>query len=131
MTTLIDTNVAIHLRDGDAAIKARIGALVSPPALSVVTWIELEGGINAVPAFARKRRAAVDALLDVLDILDFDSACAAAYGRIVAAAGYSRPKVIDRMIAATALVHGLTLITVNGRDFRDVPGLELNVWRVP
>jgi hypothetical protein len=33
-----------------------------------------------------------------------------------------------RMIAATALVEGLTLITVNGEDFRDVPGLEFLVW---
>jgi tRNA(fMet)-specific endonuclease VapC len=131
LTALLDTDVAIHLRDGDAAIKARIGALASPPALSVVTWVELEGGIHAVPAFARKRRAAVDALLETLEILDFDSACAAAYGRIVAAAGYSRPKVVDRMIAATALVHGLTLITANGKDFADVPGLALEVWRMP
>ena len=32
------------------------------------------------------------------------------------------------MIAATALVEGLTLITTNGDDFRDVPELELVEW---
>lgn len=32
------------------------------------------------------------------------------------------------MIAATALVHGLVLITLNGRDFTDVPDLDLEVW---
>ena len=42
------------------------------------------------------------------------------------------------MIPATALVQGLTLITTNGNDFRDVPGLELvsveycaHDWQVP
>jgi predicted nucleic acid-binding protein len=34
------------------------------------------------------------------------------------------------MIAATALVEGLTLITCNGDDFADGPGLELLVWDV-
>jgi toxin FitB len=31
----------------------------------------------------------------------------------------------DALIAATALVHGLTLRTKNDRDFRRVPGLRL------
>jgi predicted nucleic acid-binding protein len=35
------------------------------------------------------------------------------------------------MIAATALVHGPPLVTLNGRDFRDVPGLELIEWERP
>jgi predicted nucleic acid-binding protein len=52
----------------------------------------------------------------------------AAYGRIVAAAGHSRRKVVDRMIAATALANGLTLITLNGADFPDLPGLDLVAW---
>ena len=46
----------------------------------------------------------------------------------LAVAGYSRRKVLDRMIAAQALVHRATLITRNPDDFRDVPGLELLAW---
>jgi tRNA(fMet)-specific endonuclease VapC len=35
------------------------------------------------------------------------------------------------MIAATALAHDLTLITMNGKDFRDLPGLKLVEWETP
>ncbi len=83
------------------------------------------------PALAARRRAAVDILLAVLPVLPFDAACLAAYRQIVETAGFSRRKVIDRMIAATALVHHLSLITLNRRDFADVPGLDLEVWPSP
>jgi predicted nucleic acid-binding protein len=45
----------------------------------------------------------------------------------VASAGYSRRKLLDRMIAAQALVHRATLVTFNP-DFSDVPGLSSLVW---
>ena len=92
------------------------------PALSVVTLVELEGGIHAARAFRRLRRDRVDAMVREMTVLPFDESCVAAYGRIVAAAGYSRRKVVDRMIAATALTNGMGLITLNGADFQDVPG---------
>ncbi len=55
----------------------------------------------------------------------------AAYRRIIEANGYSRRKTADRMTAATALAHSLMLVTLNGRDFRDVPGLKLIQWERP
>ena len=42
--------------------------------------------------------------------------------------GYSRRKLLDRMIAAQALVHRATLVTLNEDDFRDIPGLHLESW---
>ena len=50
------------------------------------------------------------------------------YGAIVARAGYSRRKLLDRMITAQALVHRATLVTLNPDDFSDVPGLSSLVW---
>lgn len=106
----------------------RIANLDSIPAVSIVTQIELEGGVQAQRHLVEKRRAAVDALLGTLEILDFDADCASAYRRIMETVGFSRKKVIGRMIAATALAHDLSLITLNGRDFRDIPELKLEEW---
>jgi predicted nucleic acid-binding protein len=55
-------------------------------------------------------------------------AAADAYRMIVEAAGYSRRKLLDRMIAAQALVHRAKLVTQNPNDFQDVPGLGLLAW---
>lgn len=131
MPFLLDTNVAIHLRDGDEAILARYEALERRPWLSVISRVELEGGIYAKPHLVEMRKRAVDALLALLPVIDFDDEMAAAYGAIVAGAGFSRRKIIDRMIAATALVNELTLITCNPADFQDIPGLKLEVWPIP
>jgi predicted nucleic acid-binding protein len=128
---LLDTSVAILLRDSDSEADLRLKALDSLPSLSIVSQVELEGGVVAKPALAAKRRAAIDIMLAALPVLPFDAACVAAYRQIVEAAGFSRRKVIDRMIAATALVHGLRMITLNGADFADVPGLDLEVWPTP
>jgi tRNA(fMet)-specific endonuclease VapC len=35
------------------------------------------------------------------------------------------------MIASVALVHGLTLVTHNTADYRNIPGLRLDDWLTP
>jgi predicted nucleic acid-binding protein len=67
-------------------------------------------------------------MLQSLEILPFTDAAAVVYGQIVARAGYSRRKVIDRMIAAQALVSSATVVTTNPSDYRDAPGLKLIAW---
>lgn len=128
MAYLLDTNVAIHLRDGDPGVTARVAALDGAVLLSIVTRVELEGGVYREPAHAALRRARLDVMLAAIPTLAFDDAAADAYGAIVAQAGYSRRKLLDRMIAAQALVHRATLITGNENDFADVAGLQLLAW---
>ncbi len=128
MRFLIDTNVAIHLRDGDIRVGERLIELGPDHHLSIVSRVELENGVYAEPDETMLRRRALDRMLEQIETLDFGTPEIATYREIVAAIGYSRRKTTDRMIAATALVHGLTLITFNGRDFRDVPGLQIEAW---
>jgi tRNA(fMet)-specific endonuclease VapC len=128
MAFLLDTDVAIHLRDGDPAITEKVGALDDAVLMSIVTRVELEGGVYREPAHAQVRRARLDAILAAIPTVAFDDAAADAYGDIVARAGYSRRKLLDRMIAAQALVHRSTLVTINAGDYADVPGLALLAW---
>lgn len=125
---LLDTDVAIHLRDGDPAITGRIAALDGAVLLSIVTRVELEGGVYRSPEYAALRRIRLDAILEAIPTLPFDDADAHAYAGIVARAGYSRRKILDRMIAAQALVHRSTLVTLNQGDFADIPGLLTLPW---
>jgi tRNA(fMet)-specific endonuclease VapC len=125
---LIDTNVAIHLRDGDTDVANRILALDDAIFLSVVSRVELEGGVHRDASNAAVRRARLDVLLAAIPTLAFDNEAADAYAAIVAHAGYSRRKLLDRMIAAQAMVHRATLVTMNPDDFADIPALDVRVW---
>ena len=128
MAYVLDTNVAIHLRDGDQGTADRIAALDDAILISVVTRVELEGGVHRHPADALARRARLDVMLRAIPTIAFDDAAADAYGALVAGAGYSRWKLLDRMIAAQVLVHRATLVTMNPDDFADVPGLVIRGW---
>lgn len=128
MAFLLDTNVAIHFRDDDPVIAPKVAALPNPVLLSIITQVELEGGVYRDPALVSFRRRGLDVMLEDMPVLPFGAAAAEAYRRIVEATGYSRRKLLDRMIAAQALVHRATLVTCNPDDFRDVPGLDLLAW---
>jgi tRNA(fMet)-specific endonuclease VapC len=127
-SVLLDTSVAIPLRDGDLDVWALAEALTSAPYISILTAAELEGGVYSKPELSRARRQAVDALSDKLDILPFDAPELESYRSILTACGYSRAKIVDRLIAATALANGLMLATRNPKDFRNIPGLEIEEW---
>jgi tRNA(fMet)-specific endonuclease VapC len=128
MAFLLDTDVAIHLRDGDPAVTEKVSALEDAVLLSIVTRVELEGGVYRDPPYREVRRVRLDTILAAVPTLAFDDAAADAYGAIVASAGYSRRMLLDRMIAAQALVHRASLVTMNAGDYADVPGLSLLAW---
>jgi tRNA(fMet)-specific endonuclease VapC len=130
-THLLDTDVAIHWRDGNREVEDRIAGLSICPSISILTQVELEGGVVRAPELASIRRANVDAMLAAIRVLPFDYPCALAYREILAVTGWARARIFDRMIAATAIVHGLTLITMNGPDFDDIAGLKLETWPSP
>lgn len=124
----IDTNIAIALRDVDPFVRARVAALGRLPVISIVTRIELENGVNREPADTRRRRRLLDRLLETIAVEYFTPADILAYGRIVYDLAYDRRLTLDRLIAAQAISRDATLITMNGKDFRNIEGLRLEVW---
>ena len=103
--------------------------------LSVVTFAELRHGIERLPTGARRRRLD-DWLRSDLPlrfdarIVGVDGAIADEWGRLVARCEKrGRPiHAMDALIAATALVHGLTLVTRNTADFQASVSTLLNPW---
>ena len=128
MSWFIDTNVAIHFRDGDEDVFERIDALDGEVMLSIVSRVELEGGVYQIASESGARRMRLDRMLTTLPVVDFDAKSADAYRTIIETVGFSRRKVLDRMIAAQAIANRASLVTLNGDDFRDIPGLDLVEW---
>lgn len=128
MAWLLDTNIVVHLIQGDATVTARVAQLLPPIAISAISRVELENGVYRSTDRQKAKREALAIFLGSVDVLSFDNDVAERYGVIVASMGYTRSLVFDRMIAAQAIAADLTLITRNGADFRDIPGLKLEIW---
>lgn len=119
---LVDTNVLSELaRPRPSGAVVRWFAKQGRIQLSVVTLEELAFGVARTSGGAHARLARwLDALLAARPpILDVTPAIARASGELRAAreARGRRVAVADMLIAATALAHGLTLVTRNVRDF--------------
>lgn len=136
MSYLIDTNIISELRRKDAN-PGVISWFAERPAttlyLSVLTLGEIRKGIEALPSGKRKL-----VLRDWLEvdlpafftgrILRVDEAVVDRWGRLLARIKRTAPA-IDSLIAATALQHGLTLVTRNTADFK-FPELDvINPWQ--
>jgi predicted nucleic acid-binding protein len=119
---LVDTNVLSELaRPRPNAAVVGWFAKQREIQLSVVTLEELAFGVARARGGAHNRLAKwLDALLAARPpILDVTPAIARASGELRAAreARGRRVAMADMLIAATALAHGLTLVTRNVRDF--------------
>jgi tRNA(fMet)-specific endonuclease VapC len=103
--------------------------------VSVLTFGELEKGINRMPESDRKRTLTLY-LGDLQqrygsNILDLDLRVLRRWASMIASLeSKGRPMpVIDSLIAATALEHNLTLVTRNEQDFADTGVTVLNIWK--
>lgn len=138
MSFLLDTNVVSEWtkprpNPGLVAWLARVDE--NEVFLSVVTFAELRRGIERLPGGARRRR--LDEWLRgelpvrfETRIVGVDGAIADEWGRLVArreARGRAM-QAMDALIAATAQVHGLTLVTRNTSDFDESVKSLLNPW---
>ena len=135
MTYLIDTNVisAIRLPARNPGVARWVERSGGDYWLSVFSVGELEKGILQAPdpASARELRAWVDGVLRRFEsrVLAFGPAEARQWGAILAPLprGVSIP-VVDSQIAATALAHGLSVVTRNVKDFDRFGVPVINPW---
>ncbi len=129
---ILDSNTISYYFRGDPQVVPRLQAL-RPADLGVpaIVEYELRYGLLRLPnEAATPRLTALAQLLRPMQLLPFDSECAAQAARIRAdleAAGTPiGPH--DTLIAATALRHQAMLVTRNIREFSRVPGLQCLNW---
>lgn len=120
---LVDTNVVSEMRKRKphGGVSAWLQGLeVGQVFLSAVTFGEIQKGAEITrqqdPVKATEIEAWAKQLESASPVLPMDAACFREYARLMH--GRSAIFAEDAMIAATALVHGLTVATRNERDFR-------------
>jgi predicted nucleic acid-binding protein len=132
---LLDTDVVSELtrKKVDERVGAFMASLESEPSyLSVLTIGELKRGSALKSRTDRQHAGRLDAWIEEIErsfagrILSIDLVAALLWGELSA----SRPRAaIDTLIAATAIVHNLTLVTRNVRDVADTGVALINPWK--
>jgi predicted nucleic acid-binding protein len=136
---LLDTNVIASLSaaNGAASVKAWAQAQAEDRFyLSILTLAEYDKGIAQL-AESDPQRSRYATARDAIEarfgrrILPLDNAIVRQWGtlagRIRRNTGHP-PPVIDTLLAATAIEHGLYLVTRNTKDVRDTGAAVFNPW---
>lgn len=140
MTWLLDTNVVseIRRRPGNPRVLRWLDLhVLQSTFLSVVTVGEIQAGIGRLPQGRRKDELQTWFQDEVIDswadrIIDLDVEVMQAWGRMTAEAsgrGQTLP-ILDSLVAATARVHELTVVTRNARDFVACGVSAENPWEI-
>ena len=120
---LIDSDVLIDILRGDQLALGLFHALLheGPITVSVVSRMEtIRGCLN------RQMQQQAERLLKQLELVGLDAQISAKADQLVTQYYLSNNMAVqDALIAATALVYDLPLLTKNQRDFRFIPGLSI------
>lgn len=130
MRYLIDMNIIIPYLADDAAMIALLRQLAGDGfAVSVISYLEAYQGVieSPAPRTAGDKFDAFFAGIPVLSVsLSVARECAAMRSALKSQQRHVRPRALDLIIAATARVYGLELVTRNTGDYYDIPGLMLS-----
>jgi tRNA(fMet)-specific endonuclease VapC len=127
MRYLIDTTVLIPYFAGDPQAEALIKQLIPDGiAVSILSYLEAyQGAIEEADPEAAKRQ--FNAFFTGIPVLPVSPAvarrCAEIRSHIKSQGKSIRRRAFDLVIAATALEHGLEVVTHNTQDFQDIPNL--------
>lgn len=120
---LIDTDVLIwHLRGNPSALRT-LDALTDPPKISAVTYLELLQGLRNKAEMAAVKKMLQQRRMSILPITEAITDRAI---ELVEALVLSHSlQMGDGLIAATALLHQMPVLTANVKHFSAVPGLQI------
>lgn len=122
---LIDSDVLVWLTRGHVGAAQRLHE-IKPWRISVVTYIELAQGCRDKAELARLKKGLAARQTKVLQVTPAVSQHAA---ELVDALALSHGmRLADALIGATAVEHGLTLITANVKHFGAVGGLSIEAF---
>jgi predicted nucleic acid-binding protein len=128
---IFDSCIWVGLATGQVDRQNVIEAAGNAPIFtSVISLGELSFGVEACADPAERAvRAACLRQVDIRPTLQVSRHTAAAFGLLAATVKQSgrspRPRYNDLWIAAQAIEHNYTLLTVNPADFANLPGLQL------
>jgi tRNA(fMet)-specific endonuclease VapC len=127
---MLDTNICIHLfkQQPNSVAQKMADLKVGDVLISSITLSELEHGVEREPSLAVRRRNALEGLLELIPVLDFDRKAAQAYGKIRANGKHLGRHRFDTLIAAHAISIKSILVTNNTADFKGLRGLEIVNW---
>lgn len=131
MGYLVDTDIcSAHLRDA-SHVTARFLQHTGRLHISVLTLGELLSWTLRIKSAPKYQQALLKLLADV-NVLDVDQAVAQKFGEIRARLLDQGTPVasMDLMIGATALVHGLVMVTHNVQHFARISGVLVEDWLV-
>lgn len=126
----LDTNVLIDILRGDPSVKSKfVGMSDEEVGFSPIALCEVVRGAYRL-SNPDKELSDIDTLIDGLEFLEFTPDACVLFGKLDADLHrLGRPtQSLDLMIGCIAIDHDATLITRNGDDFKNIPGLKLIVW---
>ena len=136
MIWMLDTDILVYFTNRKLGFEriARRMSRRSPGEvrISAITLAELRFGIEK-GEFRAENKAALDGLLEFIQVDDFPGGAARDFGEIkLALLSSGRPiGPYDLLIAAHARHSGAVLVTNNEREFRRVPRLAVQNWLKP
>ena len=126
---LLDTNICIFYMKGKFSLDQKMAGIASEDLfISEITLAELKFGVENSEHPVKNRRALLNFLAGVqllpivqaLDVFAKEKACLRKAGTII--------DDFDLLIGATAVAHGLTLVTNNSRHLARIKGVVLEDW---
>jgi tRNA(fMet)-specific endonuclease VapC len=122
---LIDTNIVSYsMKNHPLALRYRPHLSGYQLAISFMTVGELYAGAYAAK-WGPRRMSALDATVGGLLVLESDPPTCRLFGQVLAWRKAQPIGIGDAWIAATALAHGLELVTHNPSDFQGIAGLTV------